>query len=125
MERFINIDLVAAAQMTTPDDNPLVTDSSRMMDVWFGGAVVRKQLFKKVAKAEQEEFAAGLERRGFIRSGNLYINPRTVLFAEMEHQLVGGIVTIGFGDNNRPVELKIKGQAFAELTAGLAGKESA
>jgi len=119
MERFINTDLVVAVQLTTPDENPLVTDDSRMMDVWFGGAAVRKQLFKKVKKVEQEAFAADLLTRGFIRSGNLLVNPRTVLFAEMEHQLVGGLVTIGYGDNNRPVELKLKGDAFLELAAAL------
>lgn len=124
MERFINIDLVVAAQMTTPEDNPLVTDNSRMMDVWFGGAVVRKQLFKKVAKAEQEAFVAALVARGFVQSGNLLINPQAILFAEMEHQMVGGLITIGFGDNNRPVELKIKGQAFTELAEKLARKDS-
>lgn len=124
MERFINIDLVVAAQMTTPEDNPLVTDNSRMMDVWFGGAVIRKQLFKKVAKTEQEAFVASLVARGFVQSGNLLINPQAILFAEMEHQMVGGLITIGFGDNNRPVELKIKGQAFSELAEKLAHKDS-
>lgn len=122
MERFINIDLVVAAQMTTPDDNPLVTDTSRMMDVWFGGAFVRKQLFKKVAKTEQEAFVQQLLARGFIKSGNLYLNPKTILCAEMEHSLVGGLVTVGFGDNNRPVELKIKGPAFTELADKLKGQ---
>jgi hypothetical protein len=121
MERFINIDLVVAAQMTTPEDNPLVSDTTRMMDVWFGGAVVRKQLFKKVSKVEQEAFVEQLLARGFVQSGNLLLNPRAILFAEMEHQLVGGLVTIGFGDNNRPVELKVKGQAFTELAAKLYG----
>ncbi len=121
MERFINTDLVVAVQLTTPDENPLVTDDSRMMDVWFGGAVVRKQLFKKVKKIDQEAFSAVLLRRGFVRSGNLLLNPRAVLFAEMEHELVGGLVTIGFGDNNRPVELKLKGEAFRELAVSLNG----
>jgi hypothetical protein len=121
MERFINTELVVAVQLTTPDENPLVTDDSRMMDVWFGGAVVRKQLFKKVKKSEQEVFAADLLARGFVRSGNLLVNPRAVLFAEMEHQLVGGLVTIGYGDNNRPVELKLKGEVFGELAAALNG----
>lgn len=124
MERFINIDRVAAAQMTTPEDNPLVSDTSRMMDVWFDGPAIRKQLFKKVAKVEHEAFVAELLRRGFVQSGNLLLNPRAVLFAEMEHQMVGGLVTIGFGDNTRPVELKVKGQAFTELAARLAGKET-
>jgi hypothetical protein len=122
MERFINIQHVIAAQMTTPEDNPLVSDTTRMMDVWFGGEVVRKQLFKKVSKVEQEAFVAALRGRGFVQSGNLLIDPSAVLFAEMEHQMVGGIITIGFGDNNRPVELKIKGQAFTELAAKLSGQ---
>lgn len=123
MERFINTDLVVAVQMTTPEDNPLVTDNSRMMDVWFGGAVVRKQLFKKVARTEQETLIQRLRTRGFVQSGNLYLDPKAVLFAEMEHQLVGGVVTIGFGDNNRPVELKVKGPAFSELAAKLTEKQ--
>ncbi|KAA0892105.1 hypothetical protein [Oryzomonas rubra] len=119
MERFINIRHVIAAQMTTPEDNPLVSDTTRMMDVWFGGPVVRKQLFKKVSKVEQEAFVTALHERGFIQSGNLLVDPAAVLFAEMEHQLVGGVITIGFGDNNRPVELKVKAQAFAEMAAKL------
>jgi len=119
MERFINIRHVIAAQMTTPEDNPLVSDTTRMMDVWFGGPVVRKQLFKKVSKVEQEAFVATLRERGFIQSGNLLVDPAAVMFAEMEHQLVGGVITIGFGDNNRPVELKVKAQAFTDLAAKL------
>jgi hypothetical protein len=119
MERFINIRHVIAAQMTTPEDNPLVSDTTRMMDVWFGGEVVRKQLFKKVSKVEQEAFVAELRERGFVQSGNLLVDPAAVLFAEMEHQMVGGVITIGFGDNNRPVELKVKGQAFTEMAAKL------
>ncbi|KAB0671166.1 hypothetical protein F6V30_00815 [Oryzomonas sagensis] len=121
MERFINIRHVIAAQMTTPEDNPLVSDTTRMMDVWFGGPVVRKQLFKKVSKVEQEAFVTALRQRGFIQSGNLLVDPAAVLFAEMEHQLVGGVITIGFGDNNRPVELKVKAPAFAEMAAKLEG----
>ncbi|ADI82924.1 hypothetical protein KVP06_00445 [Geobacter sulfurreducens] len=120
MERFINIDRVVAVQMTTPEDNPLVTDASRIMDVWFDGPAIRKQLFKKVSRTEQEQFAANLLKRGFVQSGNLLINPRAVLFAEMENHLLGGVITIGFGDNNRPVELKVKGQAFSDLAAKLA-----
>ncbi|BCS55488.1 hypothetical protein [Geobacter sp. SVR] len=119
MERFINRELVVAAQMTTPEDNPLVSDTTRMMDVWFGATVVRKQLFKKVAKADQEAFIQELLSRGFVQSGNLLVNPRAVLFAEMEHELVGGVITIGFGDNNRAVELKVKAPAFRELAAKL------
>lgn len=119
MERFINIDRVVAVQMTTPEDNPLVTDTSRMMDVWFDTGAIRKQMFKKVAKNEQEALITKLADRGFLQSGNLYIDPKAILFAEMEHQLVGGSITIGFGDNDKPVELKIKGQAFAEFAARL------
>lgn len=108
MERYINIDRVAAVQMTTPEDNPLVTDNSRMMDVWFDTGTIRKQLFKKVSKGEQENKISQLTSRGFVQSGNLFINPKAILFAEMEHQLVGGLITIGFGDNDKPVELKVK-----------------
>jgi hypothetical protein len=113
--RYINTGRVVAAQLTTPAENPLVTDSSRMIDVWFDGAAVRKQLFKKMSKQEQEDFAADLASRGFIRSGNLLLNPASVLFAEMEHELVGGIVTIGYQDNGKPVELKVNSSAFIEL----------
>ncbi len=122
MLRYINAGLVVAAQMTTPAENPLVTDASRLMDVWFAGAAVHKQLFKKVSKDEQESFAAELQARGFIPSGNLLINPTAVLFAEMEHELVGGLVTIGFQENGRPVELKVNAAAFKELCGALAAK---
>jgi hypothetical protein len=115
MNRFINVDLVIAAQMTTPAENPLVTDTSRMMDIWFGGSSVRKQLFRKVTKGEQEFMIETLKERGFIQSGNLLLNPATVLFAEMENQFLGGVVTIGFQDNGKPVELKLGGKAFNEL----------
>ncbi len=113
--RYINTGRVVAAQLTTPAENPLVTDNSRMIDVWFDGAAVRKQLFKKVSRAEQDSFVADLVQRGFVQSGNLLINPNAVLFAEMEHELLGGIVTIGSQDNGRPVELKVSSKAFAEL----------
>lgn len=119
--RFINIDRVVAVQLTTPAENPLVTDQSRLMDVWFDGAAIRKQLFKKVTRAEQESFAAALLARGFVQSGNLLVKPAGVLFAEMENQLLGGIVTLGFGDNGKPVELKVGGTAFGELCSRLAG----
>jgi hypothetical protein len=119
--RYINIGRVIAAQLTTPAENPLVTDSSRMIDVWFGGAAVRKQLFKKVARTEQEAFVADLLQRGFVQSGNLFLDPATVLFAEMEHELLGGIVTIGYQDNGKPVELKVSSKAFGELCETLAG----
>jgi hypothetical protein len=81
---------------------------------------VRKQLFKKVTRAEQENFVADLLGRGFIQSGNLLLKPAAVLFAEMEHEIVGGIVTIGYQDNGKPVELKVSGKAFAELNDRLA-----
>jgi hypothetical protein len=119
--RYINTGRIVAAQLTTPAENPLVTDSSRMIDVWFDGAAVRKQLFKKVTRAEQEAFTADLLQRGFIQSGNLLLNPATVLFAEMEHELLGGIVTIGYQDNGKPVELKVSTKAFGELSEALAG----
>jgi hypothetical protein len=115
MNRFINVNLVIAAQMTTPAENPLVTDTSRMMDVWFGGSAVRKQLFRKVTKGEQEFMVETLKGRGFIQSGNLLVDPAFVMFAEMENQFLGGIITIGFGENGKPVELKLGGKAFNEL----------
>src|SRR6266516_4118794 len=120
--RYINTGRIVAAQLTTPAENPLVTDSSRMIDVWFDGAAVRKQLFKKVTRAEQEAFTADLLRRGFILSGNLLLNPAAVLFAEMEHELLGGIVTIGYQDNGKPVELKVSTKAFGELSEALASR---
>ena len=120
--RFINTGRVIAAQLTTPEENPLLTDDSRLMDVWFAGEAVRKQLFKKVTRAEQERFTADLAERGFIRSGNLLIDPGAVLFAEMENQIVGGIVTIGWQDNGKPVELKVNGKSFEELHTLLKGR---
>ena len=117
--RYINTGRIVAAQLTTPAENPLVTDSSRMIDVWFDGAAVRKQLFKKVTRVEQEAFTADLLQRGFIQSGNLLLNPASVLFAEMEHELLGGIVTIGYQDNGKPVELKVSTNAFGELSEAL------
>jgi streptomycin 6-kinase len=117
--RYINTGRIVAAQLTTPAENPLVTDSSRMIDVWFDGAAVRKQLFKKVTRVEQEAFTADLLQRGFIQSGNLLLNPAAVLFAEMEHELLGGIVTIGYQDNGKPVELKVSTTAFGELSEAL------
>ena len=120
--RYINIARVAAAQLTTPAENPLVTDSSRMVDVWFAGPVVRKQLFKKVTREEQDRIAAQLVARGCIRTGNLLIDPSAVLFAEMENQLLGGLVTIGYQENGKPVELKVGSGVFAELCASLAGE---
>jgi hypothetical protein len=122
--RYINIDKVIAAQLTTPAENPLVDDNTRLIDVWFDGSSVRKQLFKKVSKTEQEAMAQELESKGFIRSGNLLLNPRAVLFAEMEHEIVGGIVTIGYQDNGKPVELKVDSTAFQDLCERLAGEKS-
>ena len=113
--RYINIGRIIAAQLTTPAENPLVTDNSRLIDVWFGGPAVRKQLFKKVAREEQEAFTADLLKRGFIQSGNLLLDPGAVYFAEMEHELLGGIVTIGYQDNGKPVELKVSAKAITEL----------
>jgi hypothetical protein len=122
--RYINTGRVIAAQLTTPAENPLLTDDSRLIDVWFGGPVVRKQLFKKVTKVEQGEFVAALEKRGFIRSGNLLLDPAAVFYAEMEHEIVGGLVTIGFQENGKPVELKVNGKAFGELCGALTGAQS-
>ncbi|GEM_PF-927482 len=119
MSRFINTNLVVAAQLTTPAENPLLTDDSRLMDVWFGGGVVRKQMFKKVTRAEQEEMVEALKGRGFVQSGNLLLDPRAVLFAEMENQFLGGVVTVGYGENGKPVELKVGGKAFNELCSSL------
>jgi hypothetical protein len=121
MVRYINLDRVVAVQLTTPADNPLVTDDSRLIDVWFDGAVIRKQMFKKVKKAEQEGLVNDLLGRGFVRSGNLLLDPRAVLFAEMENPLLGGVVTIGFGESGKSVEMKVAGKAFAELAAALGG----
>lgn len=119
MTRFINTTLVIAAQLTTPAENPLLTDNSRLMDIWFGGAAVRKQMFKKVTRAEQEAMTEALKARGFIQSGNLLLDPGAVLFAEMENQFLGGVVTIGYGENGKPVELKVGGKAFNELCSSL------
>ena len=119
MFRYINSNLVIAVQLVTPAENPLLTDESRMMDVWFGGAFVRKQLFRKVGKAEQELLAETLHGRGFIQSGNLLVDPATVFFAEMENQFLGGIITIGFQEDGKPVELKLSGKAFHDLCSRL------
>lgn len=117
--RYINAARVAAAQLTTPAENPLVTDSSRLVDVWFAGPVVHKQMFRKVTREEQDTFLAQLTERGFIRSGNLLIDPAAVLFAEMENQLLGGIITIGYQENGKPVELKVSSDGFAQLCGRL------
>lgn len=121
--RYINTDKILAAQLITPAENPLVGDDTRLIDVWFDGSAVRKQQFKKVHKTEQDAIALDLENKGFLRSGNLLINPRAVLFAEMEHEIVGGLVTIGYQDNGNPVELKVDSQAFKDLCERLAGEK--
>lgn len=120
MKRYINLSRIIAVQLTTPAENPLVTDDSRLMDVWFGGGAVRKQMFKKVRKAEQEKVVADLTERGFLRAGNLLLDPGAVLFAEMENELLGAVVTVGYGENGKPVEFKIPGPAYAALAGGLA-----
>ena len=117
--RYLNTGRILAAHLTTPADNPLVTDSSRMIDVWFDCSPVRKELFKKISRTDQETFTAALQQKGFIQSGSLLINPAAVLFAEMEHEIVGGLVTIGYQDNGKPVQLKVSGKAFTELLAKL------
>ena len=120
MDRIINSRLVVAAQLVTPADNPLVSDNNRIMDVWFGGATIRKQMFKKVTRDEQEAFLAELLTRGFVRSGNLLIDPTALLFVEMENRMLGGVVTLGSGDNGKLVEFKVSSQAFDELREQLA-----
>ena len=119
MTRYINADRIVALQVTTPADNPLVTDDSRLMDIWFSGTFIRHQLFKKVHRGEQEFLIETLRGRGFIQSGNLLLDPAVVLYAEMENQFLGGIVTIGFESSGRPVELKLGGKAFNELCGRL------
>ncbi len=115
--RYINTGRIVAAQITTPAENPLLTEESNLIDIWLEGAVVRKQMFKKVTRAELEEFVAALTGRGFVRSGNLFLNPRAVLFAEMENSIVGGSVTIGWQENGKPMEIKVNGKVFQELAA--------
>jgi hypothetical protein len=39
--RYINTDMIIAAQLTTPDDNPLVDDDTRLINVWFDGSSVK------------------------------------------------------------------------------------
>jgi hypothetical protein len=113
--RYINTGRIIVALFTTPAENPLLTDDSILIDVWFDGPVVRKQLFKRVTKGEQEAFRAAIAKRGFIQSGNLFLDPRAVLIAEMENRILGGIITIGWQENGKPVELKVNGNAFEEL----------
>ena len=119
MTRYINPEKIVALQITTPAENPLVTDDSRLMDIWFSGTFIRHQLFKKVKKSEQEFLVELLKTRGFIHSGNLLIDPAAVVYAEMENQFLGGIITMGFQDSGKPVELKLNGKAFNELCARL------
>ncbi len=120
--RYINTARVVAAQLTSPADNPLVSDDSRLLDVWFGGEAVRKELFRKVKRVEQDAFVAALLHRGFLQSGNLLVDPSAVLFAEMENELLGGVLTIGYGESGRPVEFKVKGPAFVQLCTAMAGR---
>ncbi len=115
--RYINTDKVIAAQITTPEENPLLTEDSCLIDVWFDGPVVRKQLFKKVTKAEREAFTGTVTKRGFLRSGNLFLNPRAILFAEMENRILGGTITVGWQENGKPIELKVNEKSFDELHA--------
>jgi hypothetical protein len=124
MTRYINPEKIVALQLTTPADNPLVTDDSRLMDIWFAGTFIRHQLFKKVKKTEQEYLADLLKNRGFIQSGNLLIDPGAVVYAEMENQFLGGIITMGYQDSGKPVELKLNGKAFNELCSRLSGHHS-
>ena len=119
--RFINNGRVIAAQFTTPTENPLLTEESILIDIWFEGPVVRKQLFKNVTKAEQETLRTEILKRGFIHSGNLFLDPRAVLFAEMENHILGGIIAIGWHENGNPVELKVNGNAFDEICSLLNG----
>jgi len=44
-----------------------------------------------------------------------------ILFAEMENQILGGVITIGWQENGKPVELKVNGKAFEELCSLLNG----
>ncbi len=113
--RYVNAERVIAAQFTTPAENPLVTDDTRLMDIWFSGPHVRKHMFRKVKKAEQEALALRLEERGFLRCGNLLFDPGEVWFAEMESELLGGLITIGFGETGKPVELKVDAETMAAL----------
>ncbi len=112
---YINTDRIIAAQLTTREENPLLTDDSCLIDVWFDGPVVRRQLFKKVTKGEKEAFTDALAKRGFIRSGNLFLHPRAVLCAEMENRILGGVITIGWQENGKPLELKVNEKSFDEL----------
>ena len=120
--RYINAGRIIAAQLTTPEENPLLTEESCLLDIWLEGPVVRKQLFKKVTKAEQEAFVAEVTKRGFLRSGNLFVDPRGILFAEMESQILGGTITIGLQENGKPCELKVNSKAFEEIYANLIGR---
>ena len=120
--RYINIGRIIGAQLTTPAENPLLTEESNIIDVWLEGPVVRKQMFKKVTKAEMEEFVEAVTTRGFVRSGSLFLDPRKVLFAEMENSIVGGAVTIGWQENGKPIEIKVNGKAFEELCKLLSDK---
>ena len=56
------------------------------------------------------------------QSGNLFLDPRAVLFAEMENRILGGIITIGWQENGKPVELKVNEKAFDEHDGFLAAR---
>lgn len=117
--RYISCSRVAAARLTTPADNPLVTDDSRLVEVWFAGEPMRRQMFKKVTRTEQETFAGQLLARGFLRAGSLLVDPGAVLFAEMENELLGGVLTLGWEESGKPIELKVSGRDYAALCANL------
>jgi len=117
--RFINPDKILAAQLTSPADNPLVTDESRLIEVWFKGPAVRRQMFKKVRRVEQEAFVEVLLKRGFVRSGRILLDPAEILYAEMENRMLGGIVTVGFQGDGKAVEFKFSGPDFEGLCTKL------
>jgi hypothetical protein len=50
------------------------------------------------------------------------VDPQAVIFAEMENSIVGGLITIGWQDNGKPVELKVNGKTFEELHSKLSDK---
>ena len=121
MPRYINASRVCAAQLITPAENPLLTEENRLVDVWFDGPVIHKQMFKKVSRTEQEALRDRLRQQGFVESGNLLVNPAALLYAEMESELVGGVITIGYGDNNKPMELRVSAKSFRDICDKVAG----
>jgi hypothetical protein len=60
--------------------------------------------------------------RGVNHSGTLFLDPRAVLFAEMENSIVGGAVTIGWQENGDPLEIKVDSSTFEELCKLLRGR---